>query len=63
MQEIGALVIPGYYFEQMRAESIRAISRIRGWTLARLSLLLDIAVYRGFTMGLVEYVLVRGERV
>ena len=62
INEMGALVIPGYYFEQMRPESIRAISKIRGFALARLSLLLDIAVYRGFTMGLLEYVLVRGER-
>ncbi len=60
--EMGAAVIPGYYFEQMRPETIRAISKIRGFALARLSLLLDIAVYRGFTMGLLEYVLVRGER-
>ena len=62
IQEMGALVIPGYYFEQMRPETIKAITRIRGFMLARLSLLLDIAVYRGFTMGLLEYVLVRGER-
>jgi len=62
MEECGALVIPGYYFEQMKPETIKAISRIRGVMLARLSLLLDVAVYRGFTMGLVEYVLVRGER-
>lgn len=62
IEEMGALVIPGYYFEQMRPESIRAISKIRGFALARLSLLLDIAVYRGFTMGLLEYVLVRAER-
>jgi erythromycin 3''-O-methyltransferase len=62
IKDMGALVIPGYYFEQMRPETIRAISRIRGFVLARLSLLLDIAVYRGFTMGLLEYVLVRGER-
>src|SRR5882672_7754993 len=62
IKEMGALVIPGYYFEQMRPETIRAISRIRGFMLARLSLLLDVAVYRGFTMGLLEYVLVRGER-
>lgn len=61
LQEMGALVIPGYYFEQMRPETIKAITRIRGFMLARLSLLLDIAVYRGFTMGLLEYVLVRGE--
>ena len=62
IQEIGATVIPGYYHEQMRPESIRAITRIRGFALARLGLLLDIAVYRGFTMGLLEYVLVRGVR-
>ena len=62
IKEMGAAVIPGYYFEQMRPETIRAISKIRGFALARLSLLLDIAVYRGFTMGLLEYVLVRGVR-
>jgi ubiquinone/menaquinone biosynthesis C-methylase UbiE len=62
IEEVGASVIPGYYFEQMRPESIRAISKIRGFVLARLGLLLDVAVYRGFTMGLVEYVLVRGVR-
>jgi SAM-dependent methyltransferase len=60
IEEIGASVIPGYYREQMRSESIRAISKIRGFALARLGLLLDVAVYRGFTMGLLEYVLVRG---
>ena len=62
IEEIGAAVIPGYYFEQMRPETIRAISKIRGFALARLGLLLDVAVYRGFTMGLLEYVLVRGVR-
>ncbi|HEY2973846.1 MAG TPA: class I SAM-dependent methyltransferase [Pyrinomonadaceae bacterium] len=62
IEEIGASVIPGYYFEQMRPETIRAISKIRGFALSRLGLLLDIAVYRGFTMGLLEYVLVRGVR-
>src|SRR4030095_6992164 len=62
IEEIGASVIPGYYFEQMRPETIRAISKIRGFVLARLGLLLDVAVYRGFTMGLLEYVLVRGVR-
>ena len=62
IQEIGASVIPGYYFEQMRPETIRAITKIRGFALARLGLLLDVAVYRGFTMGLLEYVLVRGVR-
>jgi len=50
---MGATVIPGYYFEQMRPETIRAISKIRGFALARLSLLLDICRLRGFTMGMV----------
>jgi erythromycin 3''-O-methyltransferase len=63
IKEIGVSVIPGYYFEQMRPETIRAISKIRGFALARLGLLLDVAVYRGFTMGLLEYVLVRGVRI
>ena len=62
IEEIGASVIPGYYSEQMRPETIRAISKIRGFALGRLGLLLDVAVYRGFTMGLLEYVLVRGVR-
>src|SRR5688572_17626393 len=50
IEEIGASVIPGYYCEQMKPETIRAITQIRGYVLARLGLLLDIAVYRGFTM-------------
>jgi ubiquinone/menaquinone biosynthesis C-methylase UbiE len=62
IDETGASVIPGYYFEQMKPETIKAISKIRGFALARLGLLLDVAVYRGFTMGLLEYVLVRGVR-
>jgi ubiquinone/menaquinone biosynthesis C-methylase UbiE len=62
IDEVGASVIPGYYFEQMRPETIKAISRIRGFVLSRLGLLLDVVVYRGFTMGLLEYVLVRGVR-
>ena len=60
IDEIGKDVIPGYYREQMRPDTIAAISKIRGFMLARLGLLLDVAVYRGFTMGLLEYVLVRG---
>ena len=44
IEEIGASVIPGYYREQMRPESIRAITKIRGYALARLGLLLDVAV-------------------
>jgi ubiquinone/menaquinone biosynthesis C-methylase UbiE len=61
-EELGAAVIPGYYFEQRRPETLKAITKIRGFALARLSMLLDIAVYQAFMKGLLEYVLVRGER-
>jgi erythromycin 3''-O-methyltransferase len=62
-EEIGAFVIPGYYFEQGRPEVLQSLSRIRGAFRTRASRLLDIAVYRAFTMGLLEYVLVRAERI
>jgi len=61
IQEIGASVIPGYYFEQMRPELFEHKQDSR-FCPGQTGLLLDIAVYRGFTMGLLEYVLVRGVR-
>jgi ubiquinone/menaquinone biosynthesis C-methylase UbiE len=61
IQEIGARVIPGYYFEQRRPETIREISRIRGFV-GRLSVVIDVAVYQAFKLGVLEYVLVRAEK-
>lgn len=62
VKEVGALTIPGYYFEQKRPETMREISKIRGFIAGRLGFVIDIAVYKAFQMGLLEYVLVRGVR-
>ncbi len=62
IQEVGASVIPGYYFEQRRPEIIREVTRIRGFVAGRLGGVIDVAAYQAFKMGLVEYVLVRAER-
>jgi hypothetical protein len=62
IQEIGAAVIPGYYFEQRRPETIREVSRIRGFVAGRLGAVIDVAVYQAFKLGVLEYVLVRAEK-
>jgi ubiquinone/menaquinone biosynthesis C-methylase UbiE len=62
IQEIGALTIPGYYFEQRRPETIREITKIRGFVAGRLGGVIDVAVYKAFQMGLMEYILVRAEK-
>lgn len=62
IQEIGAAVIPGYYFEQRRPETIRELTRIRGFVAGRLGVVIDTAVYQAFKVGVLEYVLVRAEK-
>ncbi len=62
LNEIGAQVIPGYYFEQMKPETIRALSRIRGRVRTRLGLIIDKTAYRIFNLGLLEYVFVSAEK-
>lgn len=62
VKEVGALTIPGYYFEQLRPETMREIAKIRGFIAGRLGIIIDIVVYKAFQMGLMEYVLVRGVR-
>jgi ubiquinone/menaquinone biosynthesis C-methylase UbiE len=62
VQEVGALTIPGYYFEQRRPEVAREMAKIRGFVAGRLGIIIDIAVYKAFTMGLMEYVLVSAEK-
>jgi ubiquinone/menaquinone biosynthesis C-methylase UbiE len=62
IEEVGAATIPGYYFEQKRPEIVREITRVRGFIAGRLGGVLDTAVYKAFTSGLMEYVLVRAER-
>jgi ubiquinone/menaquinone biosynthesis C-methylase UbiE len=60
VQEVGALTIPGYYFEQKRR--IKEVAKIRGFIAGRLGFIIDIAVYKAFQMGLLEYVLVKAEK-
>lgn len=62
LQEMGALTIPGYYFEQIRPETRRVLRKIRGFIGGRLGIIVDIAVYQAFQRGLLEYVLVRAEK-
>ena len=62
IREVGALTIPGYYSEQRRPETVREITRIRGFVAGRLGGLIDFAVYRAFRAGLMEYILVRAEK-
>jgi ubiquinone/menaquinone biosynthesis C-methylase UbiE len=62
IQEVGALTYPGYYFEQISPEWRREVTRIRGFVGGKLGLIVDIAAYRAYKMGLAEYVLVRAEK-
>lgn len=62
IQEVGAFTIPGYYFEQMRQGTKSALRKIRGFIGGRLGILIDVAVYQSFRMGLLEYVFVRAEK-
>lgn len=62
IEEIGALVIPGYFWNQMRPDVRKSLRKIRGVVSERFGIILDQLVYRAFTMGLMEYVLVRAEK-
>ncbi len=62
LKEVGAQVFPGYYYEHLRPETIRELSKIRGRIFTRLGLIVDNVSYRIFKMGLAEYVLVRAEK-
>lgn len=62
LQEVGARTIPGYYFEQRRPAVRRRVKKIRGFIGDYIGQFMDIALYRGFQHGLLEYVLVRAEK-
>ena len=62
IEEVGANVIPGYYFEQRRPEVIKELTKIRGFVAGRLGVVIDVAVYQAFKQGVMEYILVRGEK-
>jgi len=60
--EVGKHVIPGYYQEQLKKESIQGVRRVRGWFAAYPGLIIDYVMNKAFTTGLLEYVFVRAEK-
>ena len=60
VRQVGALTYPGYFFEQRRC--LAEMRRIRGFFAGYLGHLVDIVAYQAFRRGLVQYVLVRGEK-
>lgn len=59
-EEAGARVIPGYYFEQRRPETIRELTRMRGFVAGRLGGIIDILLYKTYQRGMIDYIFVRG---
>ncbi len=62
IQEVGALTIPGYYYEQKRPEVKEALTKIRGFVAGRLGFFIDIVLFQAYQHGLLEYVLVHAEK-
>jgi len=63
IENIGKDVIPGYYFEHRRPESVREIRAIRGfWAGVVGGYIIDRAIYGIFMSGLCEYILVKAEK-
>jgi ubiquinone/menaquinone biosynthesis C-methylase UbiE len=62
VSEVGASTIPGYFIEQRRPETIREISKRRGFLAGRLGIVIDFAVYLGHWRGVIDYVIVRAEK-
>ena len=62
IEEIGECVIPGYYVEQQRPETKKALRKIRGLFGLYGGLLIDYILYRAYRAGLINYILVRAEK-
>ena len=62
IKEVGAQTIPGYYFEATRPETVRELVKIRGFIAGRLGGIIDIAVYKAYQMGLLEYIFVEAKK-
>ena len=61
-REEGKYTIPGYYHDQRKKETIRALTEIRGWITGRGGFFLDYAVFQAFRKGLLEYNIIRAEK-
>ncbi|MBI4148119.1 methyltransferase domain-containing protein [Candidatus Woesearchaeota archaeon] len=59
---VGERVIPGYYFENKRPETRRALPKIRGWFATYGGAVIDYVMYKVFRLGVIEYILVTAEK-
>ena len=59
---VGQNVIPGYYLENKRPETRRALSKIRGWFPTYGGAVIDYVMYKVFKIGVIEYVLVSAQK-
>lgn len=62
IEQTGESVIPGYYFEQRRPETMAEMTKIRGFVGGRIGTIIDVAVYRAYRMGLIDYIFVRARK-
>lgn len=62
IEEVGERVIPGYYFEQKRPETVRELTRLRGFVAGRLGGVIDTVLYKVYRLGLIDYILVRARK-
>lgn len=63
MESAGERVIPGYFQEHQKPETIAAMRGIRGYSGEFVGRIMDHAVYWAFKLGLYDYMFIRAERV
>ena len=62
IDNVGELVIPGYYFEGKRAEARKEAKKVRGIKGMIGGDILDFAIYTAWKRGLCEYIILRAEK-
>jgi ubiquinone/menaquinone biosynthesis C-methylase UbiE len=62
LDHVGALTFPGYYREQCRSMFRREMRRLQGRAKADLGHVINVLTNRAYTLGLVDYVLVRATK-
>jgi len=62
VRHVGELTYPGYFNEQRRPEFRHEMERIQGRLKARIGFIINVAAYRAYRIGLLDYILVRAEK-
>lgn len=62
IEEVGDLTIPGYYYEQRRPTFRMHKIRTQGLMTGGLGFVIDIAAYRAYRLGLIDYILVSARK-